>query len=1129
MTTRSALLLVLMLASIIPAVGRADWPAPRHDAARTATGDGTSRIERPAIAFRHYLGGSLGTGQMLAHDVDGDGNREIVLLVGGSMVAKTSDDVVVWETGALDLSRIDALADLDGNGTLELVASATGGRVHVIDARTGAVLWTLPLGVVGNVGAVRLADFDRDGRLDVYVAEAACGSTGALGDVGRAYTFAGGAAAPTMLFELARGLRDYICGQNDTIADVDGDGQLDVIVEGTQTFYVYSGVDGHLVSASDSVGTIPYGGALLEVVNVDADPALELIAYTDNSYAPPTNSRRVFMMDWDVALGRLVMRWQRSVADVSRDRHVYGPGGVADLGGDGSLEVVTSFYSAASDQWTTLVLDAATGTERTTVPRGPFRGLADLDADGSPEVLTGDRSSGVAALRWAGGALSTMFIATRFEPIVVRRRDATAPSAAVDGLLTFDLDRTAPDELLGIAYSADGATATGLVALAGRADPPVEVARLPLEASVAVLMAATTAAVTRAYAQLVIARSDGYLWILDDTLRATNADTSAEIPVRGLRIGGYYSGPNGVTQVPLAADLDGAAGAELVARDSRGVLQRLSTLGATLVEGPRVDWEIAGAHTPLLVDLDGDARPEIVHWSGAQLRAVRAADAAPLWQRTLGSVDLSSTNDLMAGDLDANGQIDIVYSLYASSAGTVRINAANGASGAALWAADYETVVAGSGLGVGSLWDRDGDGAIDVLACPRNILQWVRGQDGTAGTSVAAGYPSYAIVRDVGDGDAAAELTVAGTVYDTHSYELDLTERWASTGTLHTRVEGAIADCPTGGPVFVQGHNSSARLTAWRMSTGEIIGDIALRAGAAWEPPATVPDGPGRLGNVTVSRNLTGTGRPGVLVPSTDGHLYAVDPCGMRLEWSLDLRYPVGEAILADTDADGEDEIVVTAADGFLYGIDREVIPAPAFVYENDGTTLATSATTDLDEYVTRDTLHANWAPVDGATSYEYAVITPAGTFVTRPNFVSAGAATSVHATGLPLIAGRRYLFAVRAIGPEGSSSEALSDGVLVLDDPCAGCGPLQRCVAMVCVPDPCAEVVCGGGGVCVEGVCTGGDADAGVMTRDAGPRTPPAASGGCCSVVTSRRDDSLGLALLAGIALLVTLRRRRR
>jgi hypothetical protein len=1171
MNSRGTLVLTLSLLSMTATLTRADWPAQRHDAARTSTGDGTSRIARPAITFRHALGGALGTTQLLTDDVNGDGAREVLLVVAGALVAKTSEDFVVWETGILDLFRLDALADLDGNGTQEIIASAAGGRVYVIDARTGAVLWTLPNGIIGNVGAVRLADFNRDGNLDVYVAEYANGSSGSLGDVGRAYSFAESIATPTMIFELERGRRDYVSGENDTIADIDGDGQLEVIAEGTHSFYVYSGVDGRLISASDSVGSIPFGHALLEVANVDGDAQPELIAYTDNAYAPPTNSRRVFLMDWDTTLGKLVLRWERSVPDLLRDRHVFGPGGVADLGNDGTLEVVTSFYDAATASWTTRVLDAATGTERASAPHGPFRGLADLDGDGSPEVTTGDHTTGTTVLRWTGSALATMFSAPRFEPLVVRRRDATAPSAATNGLLAFDLARTGTNALLGLAYSADDTRATALIARSGSADAPVEVARLALETNVAVLMAATTPAITRAYPQIVIARSDGYLWFLDDTLHATNAAPMAAPPRPGLRVGGYYSGPNGMVQVPLAADLDGVAGAELVVRDSSGALQRLSPLRATLVEPARVDWEIPNARTPLLVDLDGDTRPEVVYWTtdvAAQLRAVRASDIVSLWQRTLGATDVTPINDLMAGDVDGNGQTDIVYSLYASSGGTMRINALHGASGASLWPADYETVVAGTGYGAGSLWDRDGDGAVDVLACPRNLLQWIQGQDGTVGASIAAGYPDYAIIRDVGDGDPAPELTISGTVFDVHSYELDLTERWATTpGTQHTRVEGAIADCPTGGPVFVEGHNSSPRLSTWSLATGELVGDIALRGGVAWGPPSTVPEGAGRLGNVTVSRNLTGNGRPGVLVPSTDGYLYAVDPCAMTLDWALDFHAPVGEAILADTDGDGEDEIVVTVADGFLYGIDREVTPAPAFVYENNGTTLATSAAEDIDEFVTVDTLHANWAPVAGATSYEYAVLAAGGTFVTVPDFLSAGPATSASPSGLPLISGNRYYFAVRAIGPDGSSSEALSDGVIVYANACDACTALEHCVAGVCVPDPCAGVSCDVGLSCVEGTCiadvdagTPPDLDAGTVSdADAGTEpdtdagTPPGTDAGhppgidagapirgrlvcwgdgcncCCSVIPNRSGDRPAFALMAGLGMLVMVRRRRR
>lgn len=359
---------------------RADWPMARHDVRRTAVGDGTARIARPAASLRHYLGGSLGSEQYLAADVDGDGRAEVIFLMGGALIAKTPDDAVVWETDALDLFRIDGIVDLDGDGTSEIVLSAVGGRVHAVRVSDGAVRWSLPSGVVGNVGAVRFADFDDDGTTDLYLAENACGSTGSLGDIGVAYSFAGGLDAPSMLFQLERGRRDYICGANDAIADVDGDGRLEVIAQGLQHFYVYSSADGSLESTSEAVGSIPYGGAMTRLADVDGDGRMEIVAWTNNSYAPPLNSRRVFLMDWDEASGTLVKRWERSVTDLRDDRHGYATGGLEDFGGDGRWEIVTSFYSAETSAWTTVVLDARTGAQLDSVPRGPFRGLVDLDA-----------------------------------------------------------------------------------------------------------------------------------------------------------------------------------------------------------------------------------------------------------------------------------------------------------------------------------------------------------------------------------------------------------------------------------------------------------------------------------------------------------------------------------------------------------------------------------------------------------------------------------------------------------------------------------------------------------------------------------------------------------------------------
>ncbi len=259
----------------------------------------------------------------------------------------------------------------------------------------------------------------------------------------------------------------------------------------------------------------------------------------------------------------------------------------------------------------------------------------------------------------------------------------------------------------------------------------------------------------------------------------------------------------------------------------------------------------------MLADLDGDGLAELVHWttnSDATLRAVRMSDGSRFWQRTIGKAsDAMPINDLMIGDTSADGQLDVVYSLYSLSGGALRINSASGGSGARLWSKDFETVVAGSGRGVGSLFDRDQDGAVDVLATPNNFLQWLDGRTGSAGPSVDAGFASYGIVANLDD-DPVPEIMASGPLYGVSSFELDLTQSWKSLDTKHLRIHGAVVSCPTGERVYVSGHNASPRLTSWNGTTGAVVGDVALRGGRMWTP-ADVPEGLGQLASLIISPN----------------------------------------------------------------------------------------------------------------------------------------------------------------------------------------------------------------------------------------------------------------------------------
>jgi outer membrane protein assembly factor BamB len=57
------------------------------------------------------------------------------------------------------------------------------------------------------------------------------------------------------------------------------------------------------------------------------------------------------------------------------------------------------------------------------------------------------------------------------------------------------------------------------------------------------------------------------------------------------------------------------------------------------------------------------------------------------------------------------------------------------------------------------------------------------------------------------------------------------------------------------------------------------------------------------------------------VVGGADGWLYAVDGATGALLWGLDLGASVGDPIAADIDGDGTSEVLVPAADGYLYAI----------------------------------------------------------------------------------------------------------------------------------------------------------------------------------------------------------------
>lgn len=349
----------------------------------------------------------------LVGDIDADGVPEVVARNNGANQVYILDgvtgnlEVTINAPSFMSVSNSLAIADTDNDGFGEIYVTPNDGNLYCYEHNG-----TSKAGfAVNNIGftetAPGIADFNGDGVPEVYIGNQIFHSqTGALiasggsGSKGQNRNFAWHPVAVDLLpdglcpdcsgLELACGNTVYtvdINGGNITplpnnlvgladgftsVADVNGDGNLDVIVTSQGTVYMWNPLTGNQLGNTFVLPGTTHGGRP-NVADYDNDGLPEIGAGGQDIYV---------VIDINPVTQALTTLWTQTIVDGSQMT----TGSAFDFEGDGITEVVYR------DENNLFVWDGATGaikvqTQCGSATRTDFPTVADVNGDGQANII----------------------------------------------------------------------------------------------------------------------------------------------------------------------------------------------------------------------------------------------------------------------------------------------------------------------------------------------------------------------------------------------------------------------------------------------------------------------------------------------------------------------------------------------------------------------------------------------------------------------------------------------------------------------------------------------------------------------------------------------------------------------
>jgi hypothetical protein len=273
------------------------------------------------------------------------------------------------------------VADIDGDGSVEIVALSKDGWLYVWHA-DGTPLLSGTNGGVRQVGAwtqttPALADLDGDGHLEIVVS-GAVGKVFVLRDDGTDFP-----GWPYTLFALGKG--------SPAIGDVNGGGDLEIVITSESDHMYVFRTDGTVLPGWPKIvqGDSPDFGPSPALGDLDGDGRLEIVhCAVDNPF--PQTKLQVFDSSGNIVL-------QKSLELNAQSSPI-----LADLDGDGSIDIVHGGEAGALHAWNLAGQELAGFP----IPIGDWiRGTpayCDLDLDGFGDLVLAGWNGRVYAWKMTG-------------------------------------------------------------------------------------------------------------------------------------------------------------------------------------------------------------------------------------------------------------------------------------------------------------------------------------------------------------------------------------------------------------------------------------------------------------------------------------------------------------------------------------------------------------------------------------------------------------------------------------------------------------------------------------------------------------------------------------------------------